>query len=157
VSLSCSGAPPEATCSFDQEEITLMDGQASATMTVTTASPTGASQVIPTTHRTPPSIGLGMALLLLMAMGLRKWFGRSALVPVAGPAHRWSPGFAPASVLRRAAIMALVGLIVLSQNSCGTDGTPPPEGGTPTGTYELTIIADWESVQSTSSATLVVQ
>jgi len=141
--LSCSGAPPAATCAFDQDQITLVDGQASATMTVTTSAPAGSSRVIRWTHRNPPSTWLSLALLLLVAMGLGKWFGRSALVP--------------ASVLRRAAIVALVGLIVLSQNSCGTDGTPPPEGGTPTGTYELTITAGWESAQSTSTVALVVQ
>jgi CSLREA domain-containing protein len=157
VSLSCSGAPPAATCTFDQDEITLVDGQASATMTVTTAAPTGSSRVIPWTHRNPPSTWFGLALLLLVAMGLGKWLGRSALVPVSGPINRWSPGLVPASVLRGAAIVALVGLIVLSQTSCGTDGTPPPEGGTPTGTYELTITAGWESAQSTSTVALVVQ
>lgn len=140
VSLSCSGAPPEATCTFDQGEITLVDGQSSATMTVTTAAPTGSSRMIPWTHRTPPWTWLGVALLLLVGMGLWKWFGRSAIVPV-----------------QRAAIAALVGLMVLLQNSCGTDGTSPPEGGTPTGTYELTITAAWESAQSTSTVALVVE
>jgi len=157
VSLTCSGAPPEATCTFDQDQITLVDGQASATMTVTTSAPAGSSRVIPWTHRTPPWTWLNVALLLLVGMGLRKWFGRSAPVPVAGLVRRWSPGLVAASVLRRVAIVALVGLIVLLQNSCGGDGTSPPEGGTPTGTYELTITAGWESAQSTSTVALVVQ
>ncbi|NNK09003.1 MAG: CSLREA domain-containing protein [Myxococcales bacterium] len=149
VSLSCSDAPPEATCTFDQDEITLVDGQASATMTVSTAAPAGSSRVIPWTHGNPPWIWLSVALLLLVAMGLRERLRRSD--------PRWSPGLVPVSALRGAAIVALLGLMVLSQNSCGADGTPPPEGGTPTGSYELTITAAWESAQSTATATLVVQ
>ncbi|NND30419.1 MAG: CSLREA domain-containing protein [Myxococcales bacterium] len=149
VSLSCSGAPPEATCTFGQDEITLVDGQASATMTVSTAAPAGSSRVIPWTHGNPPWIWLSVALLLLVAMGLRERLRRSD--------PRWSPGLVPVSALRGAAIAALLGLLAVSQNSCGADGTPPPEGGTPTGTYELTITAAWESAQSTATATLVVQ
>ena len=140
VSLSCAGAPPGEICAFDQDEITLVDGEASTTMTVTTTAPTGSSEVIPWTHRSPPWTWLSVALLLLLGMGLSRWPRLSALVP-----------------LKRAAILAFVGLTVLSQNSCGTDGPFPPEGGTPTGTYELIVTADWESAQSTSTATLVVE
>ena len=39
VALTCSGAPTQAACAFSEDEITLVAGQASATMTVTTAAP----------------------------------------------------------------------------------------------------------------------
>ncbi|NND28110.1 MAG: CSLREA domain-containing protein [Myxococcales bacterium] len=139
VSLSCSGAPSEATCFFDQDQIALVDGQASATMTVTTAAPAGAGPILPEMRQGPPWVWLGMALVLLAGLGI---LHRGVAAP---PIGRW------------AVMGAIGGLLVLLQPSCGTDGTLPPTGETPTGTYELTITATWESAQTSSTATLVVQ
>jgi hypothetical protein len=48
-------------------------------------------------------------------------------------------------------------MAVFLQTSCGKDGTSPPTGGTPTGTYQLTVTATWQSAQTTANATLIVQ
>jgi hypothetical protein len=41
--------------------------------------------------------------------------------------------------------------------ACGDDGTSPTDGGTPPGTYEITVTGTWESLTHSATATLVVQ
>lgn len=50
-------------------------------------------------------------------------------------------------------------LLLILQASCGSDGSTssPLTGGTAAGSYNLTVTMAWESVQSTATATLVVQ
>jgi hypothetical protein len=158
VGLSCAGAPSLATCTFDQDQITLVDGQASATMTVTTAAPAGSGLVVPrTTDEGPPWVLLGVALALLAGLGLWGRAGVDTPRPASGSIGGRGRGVAGPPVLRWAAMAAIGGLLILLQTSCGGDGTSPPTGGTPAGTYELTITAAWQSAQTTSAATLVVQ
>jgi hypothetical protein len=55
------------------------------------------------------------------------------------------------------AAAALGAIMLLMPVSCGDDGTTPPSGGTPPGSYQMTVTASWESVQATTTATMVVQ
>lgn len=52
---------------------------------------------------------------------------------------------------------AFIALLFLTPISCGDDGTRPPSGGTPAGSYEITVTAAWESVQISTTVTMVVQ
>jgi hypothetical protein len=156
VALSCSGAPSQATCTFDQDQITLVGGQAAATMTVTTAAPAGFGPVSPGTPALPPWGWLGVGLALLAGLGLWRRAHTAVLKPAGGSWDRSRRIRVPR--IRQWALMAAAGgVLVLLQASCGSDKTSPPTGGTPTGTYELTITATWETAQTSSSATLVVQ
>lgn len=153
VGLTCSGAPTGTTCTFTTDELTIAAGGASTTMTVTTVAPSGSGVVVPRRIPWNPS-GWSWALLLalpgiaLLLRGLR-FFGRGA--------RRFETGNRVMTRAGWGAVAAFGALLLILQTSCGKDGTSPPTGGTPAGTYELTVTATWETVQQTATATLVVQ
>jgi hypothetical protein len=146
--LSCSGNPAGTTCTFDQEQVTLVSGQASATMTVTTVAPAGSEPLgtdgAPWAPWFPLLFGL-LALGALLASAVLEW-----VTPV-------NPAVAEVRVGRSVARGILVAALLLVPVSCGDDGTKPPTGGTPPGSYDLTVTATWETVQLTTTATMVVQ
>ena len=161
VDLSCSGNPAGTTCTFDQDQVTLAAGQASATMTVTTVAPAGTAPGVPGDRPPAPKlmwlfgvVGVGV----LVGMGRAKLAtSRPAVVGGAGPARSW-PAFLWLFPTPRFAYGAFVLLILLfASASCGDEGTTPPSGGTPAGTYQLSVTATWESVQISSNVTMVVQ
>ncbi len=153
VGLSCSGAPSGTTCTFGSDELTLASGQASTMMTVTTVAPAESSPVAPRQVPRGPSpwswvLLLSISGVVVLFVGVRtrgqgtdgRRLGKRGL-PRAG----WG------------ALAGLGAVLLILQTSCGKDGTSPPTGGTPAGTYELTVTATWESAQTTSTATLIVQ
>jgi hypothetical protein len=153
VALSCSGAPSGAACAFMDDEVTLAAGQATTTMTVTTTAPATSILVAPRRLPWNPP-GWPWALLLLFP-------GVVVLLPGIGgkgwKAKGSGPGRRLVTRLGWGTLAASTAVILILQASCGDGGTSPPTGGTPTGTYEITVTATWESVQTTATATLVVQ
>jgi hypothetical protein len=154
VALSCSGAPSGTTCTFQADQLDLSPGQASTTMTVTTVAPASSAPVaLRRIPLDPPAWPLWLVLLALAAGG-----GILRGIQMPGPAIG-TPGTRRMTVpgtgwgvwgFLGAALMVLI-------LSCGKDGTSPPSGGTPAGSYELTVTATWESASQTTTATLIVQ
>jgi hypothetical protein len=148
VDLSCSGNPAGTTCAFDRDQVDLVSGESSVTMTVTTVAPAGGSPFfVELEPPIPPSFGLLFTVLALalLVSRTRSRDGRGVLSLETG-------------TLRKAAGRAgLVIAFLLIPPSCGDDGTKPPSGGTPPGTYSLTVRAAWVSVQVTTTVTMVVQ
>ena len=157
VSLACSGAPSEATCSVSP----LTPGTDSAQTATVTVATTAASQTVPPFERLrPPGRETGplmICLLLLLAIAMWK---------------RGMPGLNPASLeltvgvtrrLRRLAVAAILfGAATYAACGGGGGGTsgPPPNPGTPAGTYTLDVTATYTSGSSTlahdTKLTLVV-
>jgi len=140
VTLTCSGAPANSTCTVEPNMVTL-DGTTNVMITVTVATTAPAMLLPPLSW--PPWL-LGFALTLLLAEALRRryiWTGRP--MP-----HRAVP------------VLAAFLLFSALWTSCGDDGTSDPAdptGGTPTGTSTLLITAESQGqVVSTTELTLTV-
>ena len=137
VDLACTGNPSGTVCSFDQDEVTLDQGQASADLTVTTVAPAG---TLPFSGPEPPT---GRSWLSLMWAAALAWILLLGSTP--GASRRsWRGSWA-------------LPLLLLVPASCGDDGTSGPTGGTPPGSYEITVSGSWESVDFSTTVTLVVQ
>lgn len=134
VALSCSsGLPSGAACTITSSPVTLPN-----------TSPVTAQLAISTTARpinTAQSSFTGLIYALWLPIGGIALLGR-------GTRRRW---------LTLLGIMMLAALIAL-QFGCGSSGkTPPVTGGTPAGTYTITVSASSGSASRTSPLTLVVQ
>ena len=150
VSLSCTGAPAEATCSVSPASVTL-NGSSSQNVTVTVKT-TAASELPPAsppagTGRWPTALWILMlALALAVGAGLRP----SPAFRRAGPWVGRGPGRAPA--LRRAVLAAILSFAALWA-SCGGGGGSSGGGGgnpgTPAGTYKLTVTGAYTSGSTT--------
>jgi hypothetical protein len=117
-------------------------------MTVTTLARATSVSVPRRTPNTPVHlawIGFTVAAVLITLAAVGRW--REAGAP---------PIDVPVARVGRLLALAVVSMLVL--HGCGdNNGTGPPAGGTPAGTYEVTVTGAWESVQHTASATLVVE
>jgi titin len=153
VDLSCSGNPTGTTCTFGQDQVVLASGQASTTMTVTTVAPARVGPSIPAPFspgESPTAPGTLWLAVVLSALALAALLARGSAEHEKAPATRRS--------LSRSAATAVLGAgLLLALASCGDDGTKPPSGGTPAGSYEMTVTATWESVQASTTVTMVVQ
>jgi hypothetical protein len=148
VDLACSGNPGGTTCTFSQDQVTLASGQASTTMTVTTVAP---ASTLPSS----PGGASPVALIFWLAALL-------APIVLTARAPRRNRGDGTSATGRRSlvpttALGALGAVLLLASVSCGDDGAKPPSGGTPAGSYDLTVTATWESVQASTTVTMVVQ
>lgn len=148
MALSCSGNPPGTACTFDQEQVILVSGQASVTMTVTTVAPAASAPF--GTDGAPRELSFPLVYALLVLTALLASAALNRMTPVNPTAGGGRLG---RSVVRGIVVTAFLVVPV----SCGDDGTPPPTGGTPPGSYDLTVTAAWETVQLTTTVTLVVQ
>jgi len=148
LALSCSGNPSGTTCTFDDDQVTLDAGQASVTMTVTTVAPAGSGPWFP--KRIPPFPPAVGWVLLLTVIGI-------AVAGVGRARWEWHGGGRIPRRVRMGFGAAFIALLFLTPISCGDDGNRPPSGGTPAGTYEITVTAAWESVQISTTVTMVVQ
>jgi uncharacterized repeat protein (TIGR01451 family) len=139
IALACLGLPQGAQCNFSTTSVNA--GGAAATLTITTA-PRTAAALAPLRHRNPaPLYTLWMPLpaIALMGLGLRR-----------------------RSRKRAAALMLLLLLgMMLLLVSCGGGSmgtTPPPQNGTPVGTFTVTVVGTANgSLQHTTTATFTVQ
>ena len=153
VDLACSGNPTGTTCTFDQDQVTMASGQASATMTVTTVAPASVGPSTPAPSAPgegPTAPGTVWLAVLLSALGLASLVAR-------GRAEDEKARVGSRSLLRSIATGALGAGLLLALGSCGDDGTKPPSGGTPPGSYEMTVTATWESVEVSTTVTMIVQ
>jgi hypothetical protein len=133
VELSCAGTPPTASCSLEPASLTLDgSGPASAKLTLkTNAHAAGLPR--PGHPRFLPSPGdFPLALHLLMAFLLLTAFLR-------GLRMQWR-------LWRMASCVVALLVLILPWSACGGGGgggsaVPAPTGGTPRGTYTLTVTA----------------
>ncbi|MGB2605936.1 MAG: FG-GAP-like repeat-containing protein [Candidatus Sulfotelmatobacter sp.] len=147
VSLSCSGAPAQSTCSLSSDSVTL-NGSAPASVTVTVAT-AGNSAALAPPSAFPNSPG---ALLLCMTL-----FGLPGLLVLRCSTARGSK--------RRSRFVPLLGLCValfaLSWLGCGGSGSNGGGGGTPPATYNLSLTGTFASGSTTlthsAKLTLVVE
>jgi hypothetical protein len=126
VTLSCSGAPSEASCQLSQASVTPSSSGTPVTVTVTTTAPSVTAPrprpLAPTRPFTPWPGTLAMLALLLagVAWAVRNW---------------GQPG---ASRVRTAFVALALGmLLALVMAACG--GGAPSAPGTPPGTYTITV------------------
>jgi CSLREA domain-containing protein len=144
VSLSCSGLPELSSCSFSPAEVVPGPIQAVSTLTVETTGPAGS-----------------MAAASLRLAGSRiglAWIGFLSLVSLTamGRARRRGRHTSKARLFAlRLALAVAVGFLLL-QVACGDD-TTEPDPQTPSGVYQLTITASWESVDISTTTTLEVE
>lgn len=143
-SLTCAGAPSEATCSISPNSITL-NGTApsSATVTVTT---TGASLLPPngnSPEKLPWIMLIALAAMLLVGLELRRNNGR-----LARPRSHYVP---------RVALTAVLLAVALALGCGGGSSAGPSNSGTPAGDYTLTVTAVSGNVTHTVTLQLTVQ
>ena len=151
VTVTCSGAAPETACVVPASIAATVATPGAFTVSVTTTAPTQSGIPLaggPRIRNPVTVLVFGMALLLL-AFGLcvRMHFSER---------HWRSPAYQTGLAwLAFAGPMVLA--IVLMGCAGGGSGSPPPlSGGTPTGTYTLTLKSTAGSVSHTTSLTLVV-
>lgn len=139
VSLTCTGAPAEATCALSSNSVDL-DGSTPVEVTVTVTT-TARSAVAPLLHppadKIPRLFLVWLFALLLLPLGLLTVPGRRRLI--------WG--------------LTTAMLLTLLWTSCGGGGStppPPPQGGTQAGTYTLTVTALSGGVSQSMDLTLKV-
>jgi hypothetical protein len=150
VSLSCSGAPANSTCSVAAPASQLVSDQNSVgyQVTITTTAATTALS-LPPDPAIPPQRRWPLALLAAM-LGI---FGVTTLLRIA---QQSGPRRALA-IIPFAAVLVCAALF----SSCGSGmsnngGNPPPTGGTPAGSYMLTITATSGNISHTTTAPFTV-
>jgi Pro-kumamolisin, activation domain/Bacterial Ig-like domain (group 3) len=143
ITLSCSGLPSEASCTFSPSSITANGTPNTATVSIsvsTTAVTTAANR------QSHPS---SQFLFLQLPIG----FGLFGFVLLAGNRKFRSHGLM---------VLLLLLAVIAPVSGCGGGGGggksgPPPNPGTPTGSYNVTVTATSGSTASTTGFTLVVQ
>ena len=135
ITLSCTGAPAGSTCTVTPG-VVHMDGTHGATFTVTVTT-TARSMMLP-----PPSADWRMPRLIPIQL-----LGMMALLACVSIAARRK---------RTRWVLATTMLCVLMWGACGGGSSPKPSGGTPAGTYNLTISGTADGATQTLGLTLNV-
>jgi hypothetical protein len=157
ITLGCSGLPAGASCAFSPSTVTPGSTSAQSTLTIST---TARSMVPPVTtgpsgrlpqwapvvwqvQRGIPPQALWLALIVFAILG---WVG-TRLAPLAYRRRLTTLG---------ATALALTFFAI--QVACGGGSTPPPPtGGTPAGTYSISVSGTSGTLVQSSTATLIVQ
>lgn len=146
VSLHCSGAPAQSTCTVTPSSVALSGTDA---MIVNVAAVTAGASMAGTQPIGVPSNGSGLAAWVALAgmLGL----GLIVALPNRRPHLRWAYGLA---------FLCLLSIGVMLP-ACGGGGGSSSSTGTPTGTYTLTVTGAYPPGSSTlthaTKLTLVVQ
>ncbi|HUI40640.1 MAG TPA: choice-of-anchor D domain-containing protein [Terriglobia bacterium] len=138
VSVSCSGAPQNSTCTVNPPTNRSVNGVTPVRVSIDVA--TTAPSFAPTArHRVPPLGPLGGRLLVLAGLGL----GALAFL---------------ARKRKAVLVLAVAMFLVTIWGSCGSSApaVAAKTGGTPTGTYTLTVTATSGSLTHTTTGTLIV-
>lgn len=136
VTFACSGLPSGAQCSFSPTSVTPENAASTANLTITTLAPTLSSR-----GQAPAWGMLAACMPLMMVLPSSVWTfwkRRSRILP-------W----------------VVLTLVLLPLSACGGGGassvsTPKPQGGTPAGTYSVTVTANSGSLQNTAIASITV-
>ncbi len=144
IALTCSNLPAAATCSFSPNTVTPGANQATSTLTLSTTAPANSFRW-PLEHRgrgplDSPWTGMpALVLLVLLAMRLR-----------AKPSdHRIS--------LSLGLVFALLALLAACGGGGGGGGGGTKVGGTPQGTFPITITGTSGSLPHSATINLVVE
>jgi hypothetical protein len=147
VALSCAGAPAQSTCTVSPSTVSLSPGSARANVVAVTSGPS-ASLVPPAGF--PPA-----------RMRLALWFGLlglSGLVLLGNAGSRSGKRHSP--LIYGLAFLCLFSLAV-TWSACGGGASSSSAGGTPAGTYNLTVTGTFTSgstmLNQATKLTLVVQ
>jgi photosystem II stability/assembly factor-like uncharacterized protein len=141
VSFSCASLPSQSTCSFSPASVTPGSNSASVSLTIATTARSSA-MLLP---YTPQSIPHFAFFAIALAAGLSL-----ALSP-----QERRKQFAALFFLLIALQFAAM-LVACNGGSAGPP-PPPPQGGTPSGTYTITVTGTSGTAQRTVQLTLVVQ
>jgi hypothetical protein len=141
VAFACSGLPAAASCTFTPASLPAGTTSATVTLTVATAARSAAPLPVPRVPGIPPAAIPAAALLLLLACARRT--RRMAMTAVLGLAF--------------AALLATAGCGNGSSGGGSNGGTSQGQGGTPAGTYPVTVTATSGALSHTVTVTLVVQ
>jgi hypothetical protein len=153
VAITCSGAPPKATCSVFGPVMATVATPGAFTVYVSTAAPTQ-SWIPPAggpRTRVPLAV-LAFSMALLLAFRLCAWVHGSTAW------RRHSPSYQMGLARLDFVAPMLLAIILMG---CGGGGNsspapPPPSGGTPTGNYTLTITGTSNGVSHSQTLTLTV-
>ena len=138
VTLTCSGAPANASCTINPTTLNLTPGRAANfTVTVRTAAPQAAFLVQDSTIRLA---GFGVGLLFTLPLFFFQFRRRIHLVS-----------------LRLAATCVLLTVAGCAGNGNGSGPTSTNSSATPAGTYTLTVTASTGSQTTTQKLMLIVQ
>jgi hypothetical protein len=138
VTLSCSGAPSEATCSLSPATVTANGAGVTSTLTVTTTAPHAQIKHIANVE-SPKG-----PLYALLIPGL---FG------VVGLVSNRKRGL---SRLRAIGLIMVLAVSTLWLTSCGGGSNTPSDPGTPAGTYTITVTATTSSPAITHSQAVIL-
>ncbi len=141
ISFSCSGLPRGTTATFSPATVTPGISLVSTTLTLTTRAATGGAGAGPVSGPrgpVPPILPLTLLGATLIALALAAYsFARP-------PSRRALP----------AALIIL--LLLLELADCGAGGSGSQDQGTPSGTYDITVIATSSNLTATTTITLTV-
>jgi hypothetical protein len=142
VTLSCSGAPRNSTCSVTPPSVYLSAGASfvSLKLSVQTTAPTLAGGA--------PPWSLGRWPLALWTLLLGLVFLAASVAARHRSARTCCLAVAP---------FAMLLICVILWAACGSVAPPRPVGGTPPGTYTLTVTATSGSITRSTTVTLTVQ
>jgi hypothetical protein len=140
VTLACSNLPALATCAFGTNPVTPGASGGSSTLTITTTAPVYA-RMFPHSPGRPPA-ALPALLLAMMLPALVGWWR----------VRRQSPRWAAATCLLFGVLLATTFMA-----GCGAGGYNLPKvGGTPVGSYTVTVTGTSGTTQHTTTVTLNV-
>jgi hypothetical protein len=144
ISLTCSGAPLNSTCSVTPETPTL-DGTHAGNATVTVATtPRSASMLRTATGSTVVKQNGNWNFALTASVAL---FGLCCAGPLGERRSR--------TKVLSALVFLVIGSLLLV--SCGSGGSSGGGGGTPAGTYTISVVATGSNVNHSAKFTLIVQ
>jgi len=156
VSITCAGVPSEATCSVFGNLAATVATPAAITVNVSTTAPTQA-WILPVTE-TDPRLRVPVAVVTFcMALLLAFWVW--AQMRGSTKMHRRSPVFLALGWLTFTVPMLLAIILIGCGGSSSSPLPPPPpplSGGTPAGTYTLTLTTASGSDSHTTQLTLIV-